>query len=901
MRPDDLKSLQFSPQEGKAGVYCRYFGDYLLLVDFANQRVDYGALIKADSSTTQNFNQAENWVILECVCRLLEKGYPPRNITLEKTWSAGHGTSGRLDICVARDDGSDYLLIECKTWGKEFHKELSNLKKNGGQLFTYFKFSNKADVIALYTSTIETNGIQYHNEIVRIQDIYRSGSAADFYQCWDKFTVNNGIFETHATAYGFKSRALTHSDLVDISQADSSVIFNQFLEILRHNVISDKPNAFNKIFALFLCKIYDEKMKAGTDEELHFQWKEGVDNHIDFQFRLTDLFRDGMKEFLDRNVADMSKKDFEHNSKNLDAKTKAGLYEFYVNMRLKKNNEFAIKEVFDDVSFDENAKVVKEVVELLQGFKLRYAKKQQYLSDFFELLLTTGLKQEVGQYFTTLPVAQFIVRSLPYAEVISTKLKAGKSDDLLPYVIDYAAGSGHFLTESMHEVQEVINVIDAGAFNTNTQKYLSKWRIDHYDWAMQYIYGIEKDYRLVRVGKVGCYLHGDGLANVLLSDGLANFVRNNEYKNRLKLTAPNKTHPQENRQFDILVSNPPYSVSAFKNNARDYYGAEDFELYSYLTDSSSEIEVLFIERMKQLLKDDGHAGIILPASILSNGGIYERARAMILAYFKVVAIVKLGSNTFMETGTNTVVLFLTRRNNHAQESLRNAINTFLTDQQDVTMHGVECPVACYVAKVWQGITLEEYRKLLRCEPCAEVLQHDVYRQIDKALRAKQKSATQAVKRGKLSEADYEQKCADYAAACTKSYWDKFLALEKEKLYYFILAYSQKTVIVNTGEKEAEKQFLGYYFSKRRGDEGIHAIQGRDINECTRLFDPTCLDNPEKASTYIQQAFKGDFSTPIHESLQNNISRHSLIDLMNFNHATFDKSINTVVKKKALTQ
>ena len=34
-------------------------------------------------------------------------------------------------------------------------------------------------------------------------------------------------------------------------------------------------------------------------------------------------------------------------------------------LRLEKNNEFAIKEVYDSVSFEENAKVVKEVVELI--------------------------------------------------------------------------------------------------------------------------------------------------------------------------------------------------------------------------------------------------------------------------------------------------------------------------------------------------------------------------------------------------------------------------------------------------------------------------------------------------------------------------------------------------------
>ena len=193
----------------------------------------------------------------------------------------------------------------------------------------------------------------------------------------------------------------------DIEQEDSSFIFNQFLEILRHNVVSDKPNAFNKIFTLFLCKIYDEKATK-QDEELGFQWLEGVDNNISFQKRLTDLYKKGMKEFLEKEVTDLSDKDFERKYGKLDDVIKSQILEEFTKIRLQKNNEFAIKEVFDDDSFEENAKVVKEVVELLQGFKIRYTKKQQYLSDFFEMLLTTGLKQESGQFFTPVPIAQFI-------------------------------------------------------------------------------------------------------------------------------------------------------------------------------------------------------------------------------------------------------------------------------------------------------------------------------------------------------------------------------------------------------------------------------------------------------------------------------------------------------------
>ena len=48
-------------------------------------------------------------------------------------------------------------------------------------------------------------------------------------------------------------------------------------------------------------------------------------------------------------------------------------------------------------------------------------------------------------------------------------------------------------------------------------------------------------------------------------------------------------------------------------------------------------------------------------SLLSNGGLYEKARKIIFENFYLKAIVKLGSNAFQATGTNTVILFLQKR------------------------------------------------------------------------------------------------------------------------------------------------------------------------------------------------------------------------------------------------
>lgn len=876
MNPELIKVLGFSPKNGKSGVFCKNYkncDNYSIEIDFENERFNYGDLILADSKTTLNFSQAENWVVLECVDRLLEKGYKPKNIHLEKTWGAGHGTSGRLDICVTRDDGSEYLLIECKTIGKEFDKEFKRMKHDGGQLFTYFKFSNKANLLMLYASELKSNKIIYKNEIVKIEEDYKAGDVKDFYEKWNKLTKDNGVFDSWVTPYDFESKALTINDLEEIRQEDSSFIFNRFLEILRHNVVSDKGNAFNRIFTLFLCKIYDEKINEGTDNELGFQWLEGVDDHRSFQIRLTDLYKNGMNEFLEKVVTDFSETEFNNKFKFLTDEQRNPILEEFRKIRLEKNNEFAIKDVYDAQSFNENAVVVKEIVQLLEKFKLRYTKKQQYLSDFFELLLTTGLKQESGQFFTPVPIAQFVIKSLPIDTILEKKLASAKidNDTILPYVMDYAAGSGHFLTETMHEIQRLLVQKDDKKYHPSVAKKIRNWKDDHFAWAIQYVYGIEKDYRLVKVGKVGCYLHGDGLANVIHSDGLANFSHP-DYKG--KLLNKDKDFPQENKQFDIIVSNPPYSVSAFKNAARSFYKDGDFELYNKLTDNSSEIECLFIERTKQLLKDGGVAGIILPSSILSNTGIYSKSREIILQYFDIVGITELGSNTFMATGTNTVTLFLRRRNNYESANIKIAVEKFFTNFQDVTINGIEKPVAKYINHVWENISFEDYISLLKKEPNKAITEHEIYKEYQKKIKSKN----------------------------DKEFFNLLLDKELDKLYYFIIAYKQKVVLIKSGEKDAEKRFLGYEFSNRRGSEGIHPIQrGKNIEDCTQLFDAEIFDNPTKASTYVYKAFAGDYDFPIDEEMQKHVDRINLVDMLTFDRAEFEKNINLNSKKKVKTE
>ena len=114
-----ITQLGFTPKENTTGIFVKKFAsfdNYTIEVDFVKESIDYSKRIKSERDTTRNFSQEENWVVLECVIRLLEKGYRPEDIVLEKKFTVGHGTAGGwLDILVRRD-GQAYLMIECKTW-----------------------------------------------------------------------------------------------------------------------------------------------------------------------------------------------------------------------------------------------------------------------------------------------------------------------------------------------------------------------------------------------------------------------------------------------------------------------------------------------------------------------------------------------------------------------------------------------------------------------------------------------------------------------------------------------------------------------------------------------------------------------------------------------------------------
>lgn len=831
---EKLLNIGFKYEDGAVDIFYDIINGYKLSVDLNTKKIYYGNKIVINKEDALNINIPENLVRLECIARLIRQGYKPEDIELEKMYKLGHRYKGFADIVINKNNRT-YMIIECKKDSKELEKEKNQMLDDGGQLFSYYQQDKNAEVLILYTYDFDLS--IYNNLIVLMGKEYNdTNTMSEIFSRWNKQFINTGIFEFGILPYNISSKPLTYNDLEDLNERDSKIIFNQFQEILRHNVVSDKPNAFNKMMNLFLCKIVDEF--EDNKPILDFQWLESDDEET-FMTRLNDLYKKGMKLYFQKELIDYTKEDISRAAGNDPM-----LMKMLNDLRLKKNNEFAFKEVFDGKTFTENTAIVKEIVMLLQNKRIRYSYKQQFLGDFFELLLNTSLKQEAGQFFTPIPIVRFILRSLPITEIIDKKTAEGDLN-FLPYLIDYAVGTGHFLTESMDWYDYIIknNLINTESLNRLQKQQIQIWKNTdtQYGWAKEYIYGIEKDYRLIKSAKVSCFLNGDGDAVIINGDGLDNFKTSMDYKGKLK--EYNSNDSKLNEQFDILVANPPYSVNAFKNYLNN--AKESFELYSKLTENSSEIECLFIERAYQLLKPEGVAGIILPSSVLSNGKIYTDTRNIILKYFDIISIVSLGDSTFMETGTNTIILFLRKKPNNYYNNIKNTVKELVDGGyvSDISINGIDHCVSKYLKDVYNDeITLEEYNILLN--NCKK-LNKEIFNKYSK-----------------------------YSQKDIKNY-------EIEKLIIYALTCNQKVVIANTGNsKDEQVDFLGYSFSKRRKYEGMHKRLDDNGNLVTKLYnEENVFDNTKLNYCIYNNFINNDFE--IDSAIEENVNVYNLKDIIEF--------------------
>jgi len=912
--------LQLGFFENGSILYKEFDSGAILKVDFKEEKliypIDKGFIVSGDFTTS--FNQNENFVVFECVHRLFQSGYKPEHIELEPKWTVGHGASGgRADIMVKDNSGKSLLMIECKTAGKEFEDEWKKTLINGGQIFSYAKQAGSTQFICLYTTNLIDDEVKYFNYIIALKDneklleelsekkplSYQESKILDkedIFKAWketysqDYATV--GIFEEDIRPYEIGKTKYSLKDLSTINSNDIQGKYHEFATILRQHNVSGRENAFDKLVNLFLCKIVDE---TNNPKELKFHWK-GIayDSFFDLQDRLQKLYQEGMKRFLGEDVTYIDNEaidDAFRFFKNDPDATRETIKSYFRELKFFTNNDFAFIDVHNEKLFYQNSAVLLKIVQMLQDIRLKTEEQNQFLGDMFEGFLDQGVKQSEGQFFTPMPIVKFILKSLPLKQIV-------RENEQIPKVIDYACGAGHFLNEYAQLIMPIVE----------HNKEINK------EDFLQEIVGIEKEYRLSKVAKVSAFMYGQDDIDIIYSDALAT----------------NST--VKDKEYSVLVANPPYSVKGFLETLSDV-DRRKYELLQTIDEksysSNNSIEAFFIERAKQLLKPGGVAGIIVPSSILTKGkskstsqskNVYVATREILLKYFDIVAIADLGSGTFGKTGTNTVTLFLRRKkeNPAPAEHYWNRVTAWFEGKKEKDeVFEDEHFLIKYCNNI--EIDFENYKTLLEGTPNERLLATDLFkaykREFDKWAEVKKRKNQKAFK----NMSKHQQK-----ADLDKRYLKYVQDVERDKLYYFVLASlnPQKVLIVNSPSTTTEmKKFLGYEWSSAKGREGIKYLGGTTIPEIekrndedeevvleeddkrvlnnifnlnninTPLYDPEKINNPQKINYLISQNFKGEnFEIP--EGLDNYVSTSRLVNLLDFSKPDFNKSFSLIGEK-----
>ncbi|EAH7226270.1 restriction endonuclease [Campylobacter coli] len=864
-----LENLGF---KNKNENYVKTINNYTLLIDYKNQSINYPKEIKIHDKTTSNFSHPENFVVFECVHRLLEKGYKAEHLELEPKWNLGRDKKGgKADILVKDNEKNPYLIIECKTTdskNSEFIKEWNRMQEDGGQLFSYFQQEKGVKYLCLYTSDF-SDKLEYKNYIIQaydneeylkekeLQNSYKkSNNNIELFKTWKESYelqyFKQGIFEANVNAYKILEITPTFDNLKELKEEGK---YHEFAKILRKHNISGKENAFDKLVNIFLCKIYDETFNKNNLKFGYF----GVmaDTYANMQDRLMWLYKEAMKEFLREKITFVSNEDIEKDFKQLKIKTLKEVMQNYIKeLKFYSNNDFAFLEVHNKELFLKNALVLKEIVELFANYKLTQNSTNQFLGNLFELFLQKGMKQDEGQFFTPIQICEFIMYSLPLQEMLSKSSKALR-------VIDYACGAGHFLNTYANELK----------------RYLTEDELkEHY----KNIYGIEKEYRLSKVSKVSSAMYGQNEINILYADALASF----ELANTNNLEGE-KAKPQiESNSFDLLIANPPYSVKGFLETLSDK-SKNTYKLFNddINIETNNSIECFFCERANQILNDNAKAAIILPSSILNKDSIYKNTREILFQNFDFIAIVELGNQTFGATGTNTIILFLRKKETFKQE------NHLISQDYSLIKERIEAENLKDNENFYQNylsaycdfrkFDKELYSNFLNGNLDSNLAELEAFKDYRNAFR--QTSDYKRLKESKIyKESKDKQDLED------KAFLAYAQAIEKDKLLYFSLSLNQEVLIIKSpSDIKEQKKFLGYEWSNRKGDEGLKELHEPYLSP---LFERGNPQNETKLNTLICKAFLKTLSD-IPKDLQGYASKARLVDMIDFEKVEFNKAIS----------
>ncbi len=569
-----------------------------------------------------------------------ELGYPPEKIEIEHEYTAGrpHTITSRIDIVVRDGNGDAFLFMELKS-----PSEYSGMDKDSVINEQLFKLSAMEKAEGRSTRYMVLYTINELNGKVSDECIIIDKNRFDTFSDWEPTRDNTN---TLPARYGkAQKKPYVKASEKDLEKTFTTSMLSQ-LQLDLHNVLwggggTDDNEVFSSLTNLILAKIQDEDEKEDGDT---------------YDFQSLTFEKDGEEEFESNNVL------FDRINE---------LYRRALRKKLYILDEAEIQKSYVVDSKKFSLSKLKYAVQKLEGLSFVDGKNslngKDILGDFFEGIIRNGFKQSKGQFFTHINIVRFMLWALQTDRLAIDRIR---NDMEIPYMIDPSAGSGTFLIEYMKFITQNMKYKNADALGYNSalgtaravkDKITSDWFYpDHREnkWAQTYIYGSEINFNLGTATKVNMILHGDGSTNIFVKDGLLPFSR---YE---KETAPNAMRENEkdpqyenldvNRQFDLVLTNPPFSVELDNDTKKSVKKG-------FLFGDRKNSENLFIERWYQLLKENGRLAAILPDSVFDTSE-NKYIRLFLYRYFKIKAVVSLPQLAFEPyTSTKTSIIFAQKK------------------------------------------------------------------------------------------------------------------------------------------------------------------------------------------------------------------------------------------------
>jgi type I restriction enzyme M protein len=144
--------------------------------------------------------------------------------------------------------------------------------------------------------------------------------------------------------------------------------------------------------------------------------------------------------------------------------------------------------------------------------------------------------------------------------------------------------------------------------------------------------GYDIDTTMVRLGLMNMMMHGIDEPKI-------------DYKDTLS-----KSYNEDN-QFDIIMANPPFTGSIDKGDINEA-----------LKLPTTKTELLFVERIFNMLKMGGTAAVIVPSGVIQNSGkAFESLRKLIIEKAELKAVIAMPGGVFKPyAGVSTAILIFTK-------------------------------------------------------------------------------------------------------------------------------------------------------------------------------------------------------------------------------------------------